>query len=147
FAIHALTSVLIPLLWKTFVNPRGPFESGIAAIIRSATPLPAALSDAASSGPPDSPGAPGPPGSPAPIPPRRPGLGALLLPLAEEADRLAHRRSCPFAISAGVIGAGEPEPGPPVLGGGLSLGLVLHEFPVSGLADDPAARGAGQIVD
>ena len=46
FAIHALTFVLLPLLWKMFVNPRGPFESGIAAIIRSATPVPAALAAA-----------------------------------------------------------------------------------------------------
>ncbi|QUL80079.1 heparan-alpha-glucosaminide N-acetyltransferase domain-containing protein [Brevibacterium sp. SMBL_HHYL_HB1] len=71
FAIHALTFVLLPLLWKMFVNPRGPFESGIAAIIRSATPVPAAPAAAAeSSGPPDSPGAPESPGSPDPNAPR-----------------------------------------------------------------------------
>src|SRR5699024_10395278 len=68
FAIHGLTFVLLPLLWKMFVNPRGPFESGIAAIIRSATPVPAAPAAAAeSSGPPDSPGS---PGSPDPNAPR-----------------------------------------------------------------------------
>ena len=71
FAIHALTFVLLPLLWKMFVNPRGPFESGIAAIIRSAIPVPAAPAAAAeSSGPPDSPGAPESPGSPDPNAPR-----------------------------------------------------------------------------
>ena len=70
FAIHALTFVLIPLVWKMFVNPRGPLESGIAAIIRSATPAPADLSGAASSEPPDSPGAPESPGSPDPNAPR-----------------------------------------------------------------------------
>src|SRR5699024_1674095 len=146
-AIHALTFALMLLISTMCVNLRSPFESGIAALVRSATPAPAALSGAASPRPSDSPGAPEPPGSPDSIPPRWPGLGALLLSLAEGADRLGHRRSCLFAISAGVIGAGEPEPGPPVLGGGLGLGLILHEFPVSGLADDPAAGGAGQIVD
>src|SRR5699024_11133080 len=70
FAIHALTFVLIPLIWKMFVNARGPFESGIAALILAATPAPAALSGAASSRPSVSPGAPEPPGSPDSIPPR-----------------------------------------------------------------------------
>lgn len=38
FAVHALTFIAIPLLWKMFVNPRGPFEGGIEAIIRAASP-------------------------------------------------------------------------------------------------------------
>ncbi|WP_209371080.1 heparan-alpha-glucosaminide N-acetyltransferase domain-containing protein [Brevibacterium renqingii] len=58
FAIHALTFVLIPLVWKLFVNVRGPLEAGIAAVIRSASPAPST--------------APGSPGSPTP---RRPGSG------------------------------------------------------------------------
>lgn len=41
FAVHALSFVLLPLLWKMFVSSRGPFEDGIAAIIRAASPRPA----------------------------------------------------------------------------------------------------------
>ena len=38
FVIHALTFVLLPLVWKAFVNTRGPLEGGIAAVIRAASP-------------------------------------------------------------------------------------------------------------
>ncbi|WGP04918.1 heparan-alpha-glucosaminide N-acetyltransferase domain-containing protein [Bacillus subtilis] len=40
FVIHALTFVLLPLLWKAFVSARGPLEGGIAGIIRVASPGP-----------------------------------------------------------------------------------------------------------
>lgn len=40
FVIHALTFVLLPLLWKAFVSSRGPLEGGIAGIIRVASPGP-----------------------------------------------------------------------------------------------------------
>lgn len=38
FLVHALTFMLIPLLWKAFVSSHGPLEGGIAAVIRSASP-------------------------------------------------------------------------------------------------------------
>ncbi|WP_210602630.1 heparan-alpha-glucosaminide N-acetyltransferase domain-containing protein [Brevibacterium oceani] len=38
YLVHALTFVLMPLLWKMFVGQRGPLEGGIAAVIRSASP-------------------------------------------------------------------------------------------------------------
>ncbi|MGZ1490682.1 heparan-alpha-glucosaminide N-acetyltransferase domain-containing protein [Brevibacterium sediminis] len=40
FVIHALTFVLLPLLWKLVVSSRGPLEGGIAGIIRVASPGP-----------------------------------------------------------------------------------------------------------
>ncbi|UVI34826.1 heparan-alpha-glucosaminide N-acetyltransferase domain-containing protein [Brevibacterium spongiae] len=40
FLVHALIFVLVPLLWKLFVSPRGPLEGGIAAIIRSTSRSP-----------------------------------------------------------------------------------------------------------
>lgn len=40
FVIHALTFVLLPLLWKAFVSARGPLEGGISGIIRVASPGP-----------------------------------------------------------------------------------------------------------
>ena len=40
YLVHALTFVLIPLLWKMSVSSRGPLEGGIAAIIRAASPSP-----------------------------------------------------------------------------------------------------------
>ena len=40
FVIHALTFVLLPLLWKLAISSRGPLEGGIAGIIRAASPGP-----------------------------------------------------------------------------------------------------------
>ena len=40
FVIHALTFVLLPLLWKLAISSRGPLEGGIAGIIRVASPGP-----------------------------------------------------------------------------------------------------------
>src|SRR5699024_5649242 len=80
-------------------------------------------------------------------PPSAPRMRASFSVRAPKMSSTIDRQPGPFPSPAGVMGAGEPEPVPPVLGGALGLGLVLHEFPVSGLADDPAAGGAGQIVD
>jgi uncharacterized membrane protein len=40
YAIHAATFVLIPLVWKMFVNSHGPLEAGISAMVRSVSPSP-----------------------------------------------------------------------------------------------------------
>ncbi|WP_166972633.1 heparan-alpha-glucosaminide N-acetyltransferase domain-containing protein [Brevibacterium atlanticum] len=37
YAIHGLSFVLIPLLWKMLISQRGPLEGGIAAIIRASS--------------------------------------------------------------------------------------------------------------
>lgn len=59
FGLHALVFIASALIWKLAIGAHGPLEGGIAAIIRSASPVPDARSGlaAAESGPEAGPGA------------------------------------------------------------------------------------------
>ncbi|MDN6123504.1 MAG: DUF1624 domain-containing protein [Brevibacterium sp.] len=44
FGLHALVLIVFPLVWKSAIGAHGPLEAGIAAVIRSASPVPEPVS-------------------------------------------------------------------------------------------------------